>query len=156
MDVAFILKEIPESYKERFTDLAPCILIPCICVRVVWRRENALRVFQGSVSFVSVNIIIIMIPLSIGYLTLKLCILIWQYTGQCHQMTQGGGSGLVEVSCYIFSQKFEPFWPAFCRKRLVFWKSKWGGLCHCHLMTHGGREVENKPKKTVTYYLNNP
>ena len=39
------------AHRKWFTDLAPCLLIPCIWVRVVWRRENALRVFHGSVYF---------------------------------------------------------------------------------------------------------
>jgi len=77
------------AHSNRFTDLAPCLLIPCICVRVVWRRENALRVFHGSVYFVSVTIIIILIILNMGYLTVRLGILITNYLfneGNCLQI----------------------------------------------------------------------
>ena len=37
-----------------FTDLAPCLSIPCICVREVWGRENSFRALLGAVNMLSV------------------------------------------------------------------------------------------------------
>jgi hypothetical protein len=49
-------------------------------------------------------------------------------TGKCHRMTQGGGKGLANVSCDIFSKNFnyiKVFWLAFLKEKgYFFWKIK--------------------------------
>jgi len=52
-------------------------------------------------------------------------------TGKCHQMSQGGGRGLANVSRDIFSKVLNcinVFWPAFLKEKGYFF-----GKSNCHV-----------------------